>query len=197
MDTRDFFKNILSINDEWLVDQLMDITTSIHVKKGEFLIREGEKQKDFIFLVHGIFRGYYLDSNGKEITECIGFESGTPGMSVAINNEVSPISIEALVPCEFIKIQGDTVMALIERNISLLKIYNDILQTAMKVHWELKIMVSQHTVLERYQWFLEKYPGLIDQISNKVIASYLGMTPVTLSRIRRTVRENPENEGIN
>lgn len=196
METRDFFKNILSINDEKLLDQLMDITTCVHIKKGELLIRQGEEQKDFIFLVHGIFRGYYLDSNGKEITECIGFESGTPGMSVAINNEVSPISIEALSKCEFIKLSGNELMSLIEKNISLMKIYNDILQTAMKVHWELKIMVSQHTVLERYQWFLEKYPGLIDQISNKIIASYLGMTPVTLSRIRRTVRENVQEIGI-
>lgn len=197
MDTRDFFKKILYVDDDQLVDQLINITNIVHIKKGEMLVRQGERQEDFIFLINGIFRGFYLDRNGKEITDCIGFKEGTPGMSVAVNNEASPISIEALTKCDFLKLSGNELAVLVEENPLLVKIYNDILQTAMRVHWELKIMVSQHTVLERYQWFLEKYPGLIDQISNKIIASYLGMTPVTLSRIRRTVRENPEDVGIN
>ena len=41
----------------------------------------------------------------------------------------------------------------------------------------------------RYQWFLKKYPGLIDEVSNKHIASFLGMTPVTLSRLRQKLKE--------
>ena len=43
--------------------------------------------------------------------------------------------------------------------------------------------------MERYQWFLARYPGLISTVNNKHIASFLGMTPVTLSRLRRQVRE--------
>lgn len=63
----------------------------------------------------------------------------------------------------------------------------------MKSHWELKRVLNSCTAVQRYQWFLEEYPGLIDRVSNKYIASFLGMTPVTLSWLRRTLRE--ENKG--
>ena len=43
--------------------------------------------------------------------------------------------------------------------------------------------------MQRYQWFLENYPGLIHTLNNKHIASFLGMTPVTLSRLRHQLRK--------
>ena len=68
-------------------------------------------------------------------------------------------------------------------------LYNQMLIAALKAHWELKRVLNSYTAAERYQWFLDKYPGLIDKVSNKYIASFLGMTPVTLSRLRRMLRE--------
>ena len=65
----------------------------------------------------------------------------------------------------------------------------------MRVHWEIKTITTQHTAIERYQWFLKAYPGLIDHVSNKHIASFLGMTPVTLSRLRRAIREGSKAEA--
>ena len=44
--------------------------------------------------------------------------------------------------------------------------------------------------MQRYQWFLSAYPGLIDRVSHKYIASLLNMTPVTLSKIRRAIKES-------
>lgn len=52
----------------------------------------------------------------------------------------------------------------------------------------MKQVLAQCTALQRYQWFLEEYPGIIDQVNNKYIASFLGMTPVSLSRLRRELR---------
>lgn len=46
-----------------------------------------------------------------------------------------------------------------------------------------------------YRRFLKEYPGLIDAVSNKHVASFLGMTPVPLSRLRRKLREEPAEEG--
>lgn len=189
MDIRQFYHETLHVEDPDLLEGLISITNIMYLDKGELLVRQGDRQTDFLFLVSGIFRGYYLDVNGKEVTDCIGFKSGTPAMSSAIDNAISPISIEAVVESVFLRIDGAKLIPLIERSPLLLKIYNEVLQTAMQIHWALKVTVTQRTALERYQWFLENYPGLIDQVSNKHIASYLGMTPVTLSRMRRMMRE--------
>lgn len=194
MEIREFIKEILNVKDETLIRQILEISTPFSAKKGRIVITQGEQQTDFIFLVTGIFRGFYLDIDGKEHTDCFGVLPGTPCMSVSINNGISPITIETVKTCEFIKISGAELTPMINNNLSLLRIYNGILQTAMQVHWELKVMVTQHSAMDRYLWFLEEYPGLIDHACNKDIASFLGMAPVTFSRLKKIYRDNTINK---
>jgi hypothetical protein len=51
--------------------------------------------------------------------------------------------------------------------------------------------------MERYQCFLKYYPDLINIVNNKHIASFLGMTPVTLSRLRHQLRQAERERGEN
>ena len=53
--------------------------------------------------------------------------------------------------------------------------------------WKHKMILYRTTAMERYEWFLKDYPGLIDVVPHKYIASFLDMTPVTLSRLRKTM----------
>lgn len=185
-----FYTEVMKISDPALVQQLAKLTQDIHLEKGDLLIREGERQDRFIFLVNGVLRGFFLDVNGREITDCFAFQCGTPAMSCVMMQESSVVSIEASTPCELLSIEAAELEPLLHENIELVWIYNALLQQALCTHWEIKTMICQHTAMERYQWFLRVYPGLVEQVSNKYIASFLGMTPVTLSRLRRMLREN-------
>ena len=89
----------------------------------------------------------------------------------------------------------EDVLAALEEIPELMEIYNFFLRKALARHWEGKILMHQCAAMERYQWFLREYPGLINAVSNKHIASFLGMTPVTLSRLRRKLREEPAEKG--
>lgn len=189
MDVEKFYVEVLHITEKQLVKNLINITEPLQICKGEILIHEGEVQDHYAFLADGILRGFFLDANGRDVTDCFGFRCGTPAMSCLTSGTPALLTIEALTDCSFLQLEGNALLNLMRENPALLWIYNRLLQDAFRSHWEIKTMVCQHTAMKRYQWFLEKYPGLIDKVSNKHIASFLGMTPVTLSRLRRILRE--------
>lgn len=194
MTKESFYTEVMKITDSALAQQMADLTQQIHLAKKELLIREGERQEHFVFLLEGVLRGFFLDINGREITDWIAFQCGTPAMSTVILNEPSVISVEAVTPCELLMIEAQALQTLLQQHIELVWIYNAYLQQALQTHWQIKTMVCQYTAMERYQWFLRAYPGLIEQVNNRYIASFLGMTPVTLSRLRRTLRENDSKQ---
>ena len=99
----------------------------------------------------------------------------------------SPVHVEALLPSHIISIPLETIGGLLASNLSFALDYIGILQSAWQMHWDIKTVVCQKAARDRYLWFLEAYPGVIDLIPHHYIASYLGMTQVTLSRVRREV----------
>lgn len=188
---RDFYTEILQISDPKLMDKILAITELKHLKKGEYLIREGERQTHVYFLLNGILRGYFLDINGKDITDCFGAECGAPAVPCINPDSISTINIEALENSDIISIPMVQALELMDAYPCLIKIYNQLLQTSLQYHWEIKCAIYQYTAMQRYQWFLHKYPGLITQVKKKYVASFLRITPVTLSRLRKELRENP------
>lgn len=148
----------------------------------------------------GIARGYFLDVTSKDVTDCFGFRCGTAAVSFGQLelNVPSPMTIEMLENCNFFCIPVSVVIRLTKYYEEAMMLYNQLLITAMKEQWKLKRVLNSYTAVRQYQWFLEKYPGLIGKVTNKYIASILGITPVTLSRLRKTIRERKivENEKI-
>lgn len=191
---RRFYAEVLGVTDEKLLDIVVPISRIKTMEKGESLIRHGERQSHVMFLMEGLLRGFYLDPDGRDVTDCFGFHPGTPAMACCGLNEPSPITIEALAPSRVVRIPYEAVTELLEKDVRLVQLYNTLLLKSVQEHWQVKTMVCQHTATERYQWFLEEYPELIERVNNRYIASYLGMSPVTLSRIRGNLRENGEEE---
>ena len=74
---QDFYQNIFHLKDRKLIQELVSATEIRYLKKGEFVVRLGEVQNDVYFMETGMARGYFLDVNGKDITDCFGFQCGT------------------------------------------------------------------------------------------------------------------------
>lgn len=189
MDLRLFCSTIYGIDNPEILQAISDAAVIESVSKGTVLIRAGEPQMRVVFLVEGVFRGSFLDINGKEITDCIGFQPGTAAMASFGFESPAKISIEMMTAGKVMVIPTRQLTAMMGKYPELLVLYNKLLTDALASQWELKVMVYQCTAMQRYEWFLKKFPGLADKISNKYIASYLGMNPVTLSRLRRSVRD--------
>lgn len=186
------------MEDDELIQKLVAMTEVRNLKKGEFVVRVGEVQNDVYFLISGIARGYFLDMNGKDVTDCFSFKCGSTVVSFGQLelNIPSPMTIEILEEGEFFCIPISAVMELQKKYLEITLLYNRLLIKALTEHWRLKQILNQYTAIQRYRWFLKEYPGLIYRVKGKHIASFLGMTPVTLSRLRRTFKEGDDQKEI-
>lgn len=189
MSVRKFFEQELQITDEEILRQVEAVSKYETLKKGTLLIEAGERHENISFLIDGVMRGFLIDVNGRDITDCFVFRPGSAAMGCNDIEKPSQVNIEAMTDCSLLQIPMAVVEELLQSHPDLLQVYNSLLIEALKRHWEVKMIVYRYTAMQRYQWFLTAYPGLIDTISNKSIASYLAMTPVTLSRLRRQLRE--------
>lgn len=191
----DFYQNVFHLKDKELIHQFSDATKIRCMKRGEYVVRIGEVLNEVYFMEKGITRGYFLDVNGKDVTDCFSFSCGSTVMPFCqLELDISaPMTIEVLEDAKFFCIPIFVVIELQNNYVEVTRLYNQLLIKALNEHWKLKQILNSYTAVQRYQWFLEEYPGLIGKVSNKYIASFLGMTPVTLSRLRRTLRE--ENKG--
>ena len=185
----DFFQKALGISDEALVQEVLRVSETKVLKKGEYVIRQGNVPTHVYFLMQGIARGLLSDVNGKEITDCLVFKCGSPIMPSSDITQPAPIDIQTLTECEVVRIAIPEVNRMLREYPSLSELYRQLIMESARLHWELKIAVYQYTAAERYQWFRDAYPGLSDKISNKYIASFLNMTPVTLSRLKQELKK--------
>lgn len=189
MKAEEFYRKSFQLSDETELQRLTEITELVHLRKGERICQEGERQNKVTFLLRGLLRGYFLDANGRDITDCFVFQYGTPAMACLALEKPSTITIEAIAESDVLSLPMQAVLDLLERRPELYQVYNRFLLAALQTHWEVKTIMYQYPALQRYQWFLRTYPGLSEQVSGKHIASFLGMTQVTLSRLRRAIRE--------
>ena len=188
MELQKFYTETLKISDTQLVQTLTENSQSKFIKKGDMLQHIGSISTELYFLMRGLLRGFLLDAKGREVTDCFVYVHGTPVVSSIGLGEPSLIYIEALEDSELIAIPFSIVLPLMGNNLELITLYNRLLSNSLKMHWENKTVLAQCRAAERYQWFLKNYPGLIQRVNHRYIASFLGMTPVSLSRIRRIVR---------
>lgn len=178
MELYDFYSNVLNIKNDTIVMELSSLSKIKFVNKG-FMVAESEKpQTNLYFLIEGVFRGFFYDEKGSEITDCLGFECGQPLVSAFAFREKSDIYISAVTDAKVVEIK-------LGKYKELLTLYNELLYKSLESHWKLKEIRYRMSAIERYNWFLEAYPNLNNYIRDKDIASFLGMSPVTLCRIKK------------
>ena len=134
----------------------------------------------------GLFRYYYLTETGKEFTK--GFFPETSFLSAysaLLRDRESYFSIEALEVSRIITIDYPAWKALLENSLPWHRFLLALIQRGYCVKEARERAFLLFDAQTRYQTFLNEYPGLENRIRQHYIASYLGITPVALSRIRR------------
>ena len=192
----DYYRTTLKTDNLEFLSALASRSSCKRAAKGTRLYQEGERIEDCYFLRDGIIRVFYRVSNGAEITEWLISKSGAlifPNYSVD-NDPIAKTSAETLTDCELIHIPLAALMEVARGFPEMDRIRFRMLLSALENQRELRRNLTHRLPAERYAWLVENRPEIAEKVPQKYIASFLGITPVSLSRIRSRYKEKPAEE---
>ena len=180
-----YFKNSISISDE-IESKLKEIITEKKLVKGEIVLPDNSFKKEHIFVASGCLRSFYKAENGKEHTIQFAIKNWWISDFITLyTDKKSVVSIESLTHSKILIIKNENVE----------KFYNQFphFETFQRKNFEKRTAALQRRILslltlsaaEKYDQFIKDYADFEKIIPNYQIASYLGITPQSLSRIRK------------
>lgn len=152
------------------------------------VLLEGAKSINLYFIIKGIVRGYYIDEQGNDITKCFSGENEFFSSEGLRTGNTSSFNIECLEDCKCIKLPYKLIYKVMREDSNLNKL---ITKYYLKEVERLENRAKSLTLMnakERYIDFCKQYPYLCNRIELKYIASYIGIRPASLSRIRKEMK---------
>ncbi|MCP4438375.1 MAG: Crp/Fnr family transcriptional regulator [Aureispira sp.] len=135
-----------------------------------------------------MFKSYYLDDNGNEIILDFHKEKDFSGdWSAVLSAQPSNYCIQAIEPSHIVLVNLKKLEELSSSNLEIMKVYNSILKRKLTYSFQHLVGNMNEKPETRYLKLLDKRPDLLARIHQQDIASYLGITPVSMSRIKKRV----------
>ena len=177
-------KNSISLSIQ-AEEYLYTISKERNFLKGETLIREGQTVKKTYFVTDGCLRSYCTDKNGKEHTLQFAIKDWWISDFIAIyNNELATLTVECITDCKVIEFNAKELEEIYTKFPEFEAFQRRNLERHVVSSHKRILNQMQLTAPERYELFLNQYPDIEQYIPNYHIASYLGITQQSLSRIR-------------
>ena len=153
--------------------------------KGSILIREGDSVKNNYFVTDGCLRSYCIDKKGKEHTLQFGIKNWWISDYIAIyNNESATLTVECLTESNVIEFNAKKLNGIFDLYPEYEPFQRNLLERHVVSLHKRILNQLQLTASERYDLFLKDYKDIEQYTRNYHIASYLGITQESLSRIR-------------
>lgn len=182
--TKDFFSDIFPLSEKSYAE-LKNIFKSISIDKAEVFIKVGKKNHSEYLVVNGFCRSFLVNPEGEEIT--ISFFQNKSALSphiIRTKDQFSLLNFQALTEMELIEFDADLFLSLMIENMEIRTFGNTILLNELIKKTEKEIALASLTAKERLMKFRSEYSILENLVAHPVIASYLGITNVSLSRLR-------------
>lgn len=179
--------NIEKLSPEW-ARTIKEHVSIKNVKKGAILQRKGDKNIRGFFVKKGLLRSYTIDEKGKEHI----FMFAPEGWIISDLESITESAPATL----FVDCLEDSEIEVVDRRLierlhdfpkELLQNDNDRLIRRVAVLQRRVLLLMSASAQERYEEFLKTYPQIVQRVPLRMIASYLGMTPEALSKIRSKI----------
>lgn len=169
-------------------NQLMAIAKFHHVKKRQFLVQPGFVCTHQIFVLKGALRSYFVTQNGDEHTIQFAIEDWfISDFNSYISQTPASLFVEALEESEVLLIPYNEVEALCLNNPKFERFFRMSAQRAFAFSQRRILSNLDKTAEERFVEFNSLYPQIVSRVPQYTLASYLGITPEFLSKIRKSL----------
>ena len=156
-----------------------------HLKKNEYFATEGEYSTKFAFLSLGIVRAFYRNNEGSEYNKTFFSKKGFIGAySSLVTNQKNQINLQCLTDCSFLTADFLEFKKLYDTNPKIERLARILAEQFFVSKEKREIELVMLDATERYEIFQKEHSNLENLIPQYHIASYLGITPTQLSRIR-------------
>ncbi|MEN6349758.1 MAG: Crp/Fnr family transcriptional regulator [Syntrophomonas sp.] len=159
------------------------------LNKKDLFIKEGDIPDCIAFNVSGLLRCYYIDINGNDVTKYFCFEGSMLSYLGLVLRKESKYYIEALEDCLLLCADYNPFENLINNSYFALKIIKTFLEQTLIYKEERESSFLLENATERYINLINAFPDIEERINLGYIASYLGVSQVSLSRIRKKLNK--------
>lgn len=155
----------------------------ITVKRGDYLIKQGHRERFFYFVLEGALRAFAIIGD-EEFTIRFAYKNSiVAAIPAYFTGEPSELSIQAIRKCTLLKISKTEFEAYFRQDEEKLLTYNQLLKELVASFYEREIDLLTQSPAERIERIRKRSPQVFQEIPHKYIASYLRMSPETLSRL--------------
>jgi len=167
------------------LDAVVQSLKVVHLNKNDFFLREGEVCRSMAFLEQGSMRLFY-DAEDREVCNDFYFENSIVGSFASFLSETpSIVNIAAIEDCELLVFSRESAMDLIRQYPSLKRLANVVIEEHLIRAERREAELLKYPPEDRYRLLLEIHPKIFSRIPLYFVASYLNITPETLSRYRK------------
>lgn len=182
---RTYLSTIVPISDKDFESSIASFKP-LSLNKGDYFVKSGEVCKQAAYINAGILRTFYINEKGEDITYCFCTENNlTSSFKSFVSQTQSTLSIQALEPTELLLIDHADLQQLYSQFPVWQNIGRILVEKEYIVMEKYASTLNSETAKEKYLRLVQEQPSIIQRAAIQHIASYLGVSRETLSRIRK------------
>ncbi|WP_060872926.1 Crp/Fnr family transcriptional regulator [Myroides odoratus] len=160
------------------------------LRKRQFLLQEEEVCMNFAFVSQGLLKSYVLDEKGNENINLFGWEGWwIADFQSFLFQTPATLAIEAIEDCELLLLSRINYDQMLEEVPVMERYFRLVYERSLATKDRRLIYAQSYSAEEKYFYLIHTYPELIQRIPQSLLASFLGLTPETFSRIKHKKRD--------
>ncbi len=184
---KQFLNNISPITDNEFTDTIAYFSEQ-HLQKGDFFIKQDKVCRHIAFILKGTLRTYYINAKAEETTSCFCTENNlATSYKSFILQQPSNLILQAIEDTQLLVIDYENLQKLYIKSAVWQSIGRAVAEREYIVMEQYASILNNETAKEKYLRLLNEQPTILQKASIEDIASYLGVTRRTLSRIRQEI----------